>query len=764
LTTAYDTGGCTPGATQYQYDSWLDHALPSCPVVGACPRTGGRLAYVKVTLFCTPSQIDQETWYGYDDAGRLVREYVTDNSTRTADHQYAWSKGGALQQVTTPSGVVMGRTFGSAGSNSDTDLVTALWRTTTATPIIDAIQFYPYGRLKQYNQQNQIGGLLQRTVLARNLASRVTSAAVENQSNGVDTFSAAITEDLKGRVTTRDYTGGAAGVQDSYFLYDYVDRVLCETTSFVSSCPTSGSNIKNSRLSPYFTNAGDWNKLLRPVPGSTGGLMNSFNPSGYGTSHQVTMVRQDDGSPAIGDTVLAYDALGNRTSDDNMSTLTNDRRDYTYDVRRNVMNVHGKYFTGGLWHDYDVASAFDAKNRRVFKSFLDNTTLVQAQWYFYYDAFDRLIEVRYTPNTASSSTYSLFQLFWLGDRLALYWQTDYPSVTTTRRYVGTDETGRPLDMWTWPVSGDGSRVWAVDPTGWGFDTITVGPMLFQPILFTGQYSDSETVALENNGSTVHRSGIALNGFRTYDPFTGSFLQRDPIADRTWSSYSYADSNPVGTADPSGLEICPITSCGPGETPESIYTSGGSGCGKLCGGACAVGVGWAFGCACSECDPPPNPEDECAKKGPNCILEFGDHGDCYCAPTGEDGASNPTQPPKDDVWEPDFRPTRSSSCLAGGFIAGAIPVALIVGYSCSKSKPKYPGACTFIAGLAGLVSGGLTIDSANDACDKLVPVCDDGFRADYTYRPPGLRVASGAECAGVEWPNPQDHYHSYCCIY
>jgi RHS repeat-associated protein len=559
LLTAYDTGTCSPGTASYQYDAWLEHGAPSCPSGVSCARTGGRLAYVKVTLMCSP-QIDQETWYGYDDAGRLVREYVTDTSTRTADHQYAWTKNGALQQVTTPAGVVIGRTFGSVGSNSDTDLITALWRTTAGTPVIDAIQFYPYGLLKQYNQQNQIAGLSQRTAITRNLAYRISSVAVENQSNGVDTFSVAITEDTKGRVTTRDYTGAATGIQDSYFLYDDQDRVLCETTNLVSSCPTSGSNIKNSRVSPYFTNAGDWNQLLRPVSGSTGGLMNSFNPSGYGTSHQVTMVRQNDGSPAMGDTVLAYDARGNRTSDDNTSTLTNDRRDYTYDVRRNLINVHGKYSTGGVWHDYDVASVFDAKNRRVFKSFLDNTTLVQAQWYFYYDPMDRLVEVRYTPNFASPSTYSLFQLFWLRDRLVLYWQTDYPSVTTTRRYVGTDETGRPLDMWTWPTIGNGSRVWAVDPNAWGFDTNKVGPTVFQPVLFEGQYSDSETIAMAD-ATTIHRPSIALNGFRTYDPFVAGYLQVDPRVPETRSSYGYVDSNPVGTRDPDGQAAVTVTVSG-----------------------------------------------------------------------------------------------------------------------------------------------------------------------------------------------------------
>ena len=327
--------------------------------------------------------------------------------------------------------------------------------------------------------------------------------------------------------------------------------MTCETATLVASCSTTGTGLKNNH-SLGFTNAGDWKKVLRPVAGSTNGFANEFNPAGYGTSHQITVVRQNNGTPALGDTSLGYDARGNRSFDDNTGTLTNDRRDYTYDARGNVVNVHGKYFTGGVWHDYDVASAFDADNRRVFKSFLDNATSVQAQWFFYYDASDRLAEIRYTPNTASPATYSLFQIFWLGTRPVMYWQTDYPAATATKRYIDTDEIDRPLEMWTWPATGNGTRVWAINPSAWGFDKNTVGPTVFQPLLFAGQYKDNETVALLNDGATIHRPGVVLNGFRTYDPFIGGYLQVDPLLDQSLSSYGYVWSDPIGKTDPMGL--------------------------------------------------------------------------------------------------------------------------------------------------------------------------------------------------------------------
>jgi RHS repeat-associated protein len=550
-------GNCIdPGLpeTNQQYDLAKDlGGNPSCPMGVTCSRTGGRLAYVKQILMCSSDlvtypdgSIDQETWYGYDDAGRVIREYIKDDTGRVANHAFTWTKSG-LATVTLPSTAVVGFTYGSTG-NSDTDLISAVWRTSTSTPVVNAIIWFPYGPLKQYNQQNQISNKLQRTAIARNLAYRLASVAVENQSNGTDTFSVTIAEDAKGRVTKRDYTLAASGVTDSFFLYDDQDRVTCETTNLVSSCPLTGSNLKNNHAQG-FTNAGDWKKLLRPIPGSTG-LTNDFSLT-PGT-HQISQINQSDGSPTFGVTQYQYDARGNRLSDaPSHANLSHARRDYVFDGRDNLINVHGWYYTGSAWHEYDVASAFDAKNRRVFKQFLDTSTNAKAQWFFYYDPLDRLTEVRYTPNTATPTTFSTFQLFWLGDRLVTYWQTDSGGATS-KRYVATDEAGRPIDMWSWPPSGNASRVWAINPSAWGFDTNAIGSAVFQPVLFAGQYLDSETAALEDpSGTPVHRPGVAANGARTFDPFTGAYLQFDPAADESWSTYVYAGSNPVGNSDPDG---------------------------------------------------------------------------------------------------------------------------------------------------------------------------------------------------------------------
>ena len=71
---------------------------------------------------------------------------------------------------------------------------------------------------------------------------------------------------------------------------------------------------------------------------------------------------------------------------------------------------------------------------------------------------------------------------------------------------------------------------------------------------TGQHKDDETTAWQNDGATRHRPGVVLNGRRTYDPWTGSYCQVDPLLSDTWSTYLYVLSDPVNKEDPEGLEI------------------------------------------------------------------------------------------------------------------------------------------------------------------------------------------------------------------
>jgi hypothetical protein len=130
-------GACATTGTAHAEITRAYDALPSgvsCPSGHTCNNLSGRLAYVKTILMCSSTysasdgSLDQETFLSYDAAGRLAEEFIEDDSGRTADHLYEYTKSGALSKVTTPSGAVLGWTYGTAGANSDTDRVNAIWR------------------------------------------------------------------------------------------------------------------------------------------------------------------------------------------------------------------------------------------------------------------------------------------------------------------------------------------------------------------------------------------------------------------------------------------------------------------------------------------------------------------------------------------------------------------------------------------------------------------------------------------------------------
>ncbi|MGN6815420.1 MAG: 6-bladed beta-propeller, partial [Solirubrobacterales bacterium] len=90
-----------------------------------------------------------------------------------------------------------------------------------------------------------------------------------------------------------------------------------------------------------------------------------------------------------------------------------------------------------------------------------------------------------------------------------------------------------------------------------------------PLGFAGQYTDAET-------------GLQYLRARFYDPGTGQFLSRDPLAALTRQPYSYAVDNPLNWTDPSGLygEVA-AGGCGVGEVIDPL---GGCVPGAVVGGA------------------------------------------------------------------------------------------------------------------------------------------------------------------------------------
>lgn len=108
-------------------------------------------------------------------------------------------------------------------------------------------------------------------------------------------------------------------------------------------------------------------------------------------------------------------------------------------------------------------------------------------------------------------------------------------------YVHVDHLGTPKVL----TDEAGVKVWSATHDPFGQATVNEDPdgngqaVTFN-LRYAGQYADNET-------------GLHQNGFRTYGPSTGRYLESDPIGlGGGLNTYVYASSNPIMRIDPPGL--------------------------------------------------------------------------------------------------------------------------------------------------------------------------------------------------------------------
>jgi RHS repeat-associated protein len=129
---------------------------------------------------------------------------------------------------------------------------------------------------------------------------------------------------------------------------------------------------------------------------------------------------------------------------------------------------------------------------------------------------------------------------WMGDTPIATLQSNGSSISTY--YVHTDQLNAPRVI-TQPSTNTVAWRWDTDP----FGTVTpnqnpsgLGTFSYN-LRFPGQYYQAET-------------GLNYNYFRDYDPQTGRYLESDPIGlfGGSYSTYAYANGNPISNFDPTGL--------------------------------------------------------------------------------------------------------------------------------------------------------------------------------------------------------------------
>lgn len=106
---------------------------------------------------------------------------------------------------------------------------------------------------------------------------------------------------------------------------------------------------------------------------------------------------------------------------------------------------------------------------------------------------------------------------------------------TTVNYYHQDQLGSTRLI----TNSSGGTVNTYSYDAYGNVTASTGT-LSNPFRVAGQYLDSET-------------GFYYLRARYYDPATGQFISRDPLASLTGEPYAYVTDNPLNAADPTGLE-------------------------------------------------------------------------------------------------------------------------------------------------------------------------------------------------------------------
>ena len=495
----------------------------------------------------------QTTTYGYDDLGRLAT--VTDPLTNVTG--YGYDRAGNLTQVTQPGGNCAGSPATGCitrGYDAGNQLRTVTYSDGVTPNVTDVTydddgrrigvgygttnsvtwSYDSLGRLTASNDGTAVGYGYD---LAGNVT-RITYPGANEVTRGYDDAGRMITStDWIAGATTFDYDEDSNLTSTSYPDADQVDTTTVDDAGRVlsiamtagvstlasldysrddlgqltgedqSGLPGSdaswGYNVLEqlSELNSTPTWGYDPGDNLVTTSAGAGQVFNEANqlcsvaPSGAGTCSV----------PAVGATTFGYDDRGNRitVTPPSPAAVTT----YGYDQADRLTAI-------------DTATAvygYDSDGLRLSKTVGTDTTA------FGWDRSGSL-PLLLTETTGTDTTAYLY-----GPGGLAYAQIN-PDATVT--YLHHDQVGsvRLLTDDTGSVTGSVTY----DPYG----AVSASTGTLSRLGFAGEYTDIET-------------GFVYLRARYYDPATGQFLTRDPLAASTRDAYGYTAGNPLNTTDPSG---------------------------------------------------------------------------------------------------------------------------------------------------------------------------------------------------------------------
>jgi RHS repeat-associated protein len=376
-----------------------------------------------------------------------------------------------------------------------------------------------------------------------------TPANVDEQSYGYD---------RAGNVTSQTDTrlGSSATSETQCFVYDQLDRMTaawtatdnCATQPSASNSSMVGDNLGAS--SAYWTT---WsydavgNRTSQDQHSTTGGsdTTTSYSYNGNGASQPATLTATNTTGAATSSTSYSYDAAGNMTS----RNAGQGNQTLTWSDAGLLTSITGG--TGG-----NSSFVYDADGNLLLEKDPGATTLY-------------LPGEQITLNTANQTTAGIRYYQLPGGGLAYR--------TGTGNAYGfeiTDLHGTPFLT---------------------LDNTAQIPAWRQFTPFGAPRGPTATW-IDNRGflnkPTDANTGLTIIGSREYDPTTGRFISLDPILEATspqlLNGYNYASNNPMTSSDPSGLMPCADGICGSFQYLEhALSSSSGGGGGGSGGGSSGI---------------------------------------------------------------------------------------------------------------------------------------------------------------------------------
>lgn len=542
----------------------------------ALARTRSRVFDILGRLTEDKGALNQTTGYSYDNSGNVLS--ITDAANRQTSYSYD-----PLNRLATVTDPTMGVTQYGYDAHDNLTAVTDPHSLNTS---------YAYNGLSDQTQLTSpdTGG----TQYVRDSAGNLTQAT--DARNKTATYS----YDAVGRVTQVQYSDQTQTFQydqgtngkghltqmtdnsgSTHWTYDPVGRVqsaqhiigtLNRTTSYgytngqltnittpsgqsihysyangkVSGITVNGAPLLNQVLYSPFGPTRGWtwgNNTLTVREYNSDGQLTTIDSAGLSTytyNPVGTIATWSSDTSAnlgllLGQTDVSVAATSNRISGTN-GTLT---RTYNYDNAGNTISDGSRTFsyndagrmTTATSASVSTSYSYNALGQRVKKSSGSGRT------YFVYDEVGHLIgEYDQAGNLIQ-------EIVWLNDIPVATIRTDQGGSGVGVFYVHTDHLNAPTKV-TRPTDNAVIWRWDHDPYGNGMpnqDPDGNGLQLTMNLRFPGQYYDSET-------------GLLYNWNRYYDPSTGRYIESDPIGlyGGSFSTYSYANNNPVSFTDPTGL--------------------------------------------------------------------------------------------------------------------------------------------------------------------------------------------------------------------